>query len=222
MRLSMSLDGTLCCSGRKVCYRASSWFLHKRKSTFLLVRNAEKLEGKISKQFLLFEVGNEIIDLNRRLDASWVEVRCHSPVFVGNFIIIADKLPLSIRFNVDSKASILKIWFEVIDGGFNNASPRVEISQVIGLAGVTFLVYWNDSVLFVRDQNVLEDVVDFLTILLLLVGFDVLFAYFLEEVFAYHFRDVDVSDSSRVMLVINLHDPSFDIRIPIYEISQLV
>lgn len=218
----MSSDGNQCCLGRKVCYRASSWFLYKRKSTFLLVRNAEKLKGKISKHFLLFEVGNEIIDLNRRLDASWVEVRSHSLVFVGNFIVIADKLPLSIRLNVDSEAGILKIWFKVIDGGFNNASSRVEISQVIGLAGVTFLVYWHNSFLLVRDQNVLKNVVDFLTILLLLVGFDVLFTYFLEEAFAYHFRDVDVSNSSRVMLVINLQDPSFDIRIPIDEISQLI
>lgn len=203
MRLSKNLDDIQCCLGRKVCCRASSWFLCKWKNTFLLLGNTQKLKGKIPKKFLGFEVRDDIINLNRRFDASWVKIRGNSFIFVGNLVVITDKAPLSVWFNVDSKASIFKIWFEVIDGGFDNSASRVEISQVISLAGVTFLVYWNNSFLLVSNQNILKNTVYFLTILLLLIGFDVLFSYFTENAFSDHLRYIDVSNTSRVMLIIN-------------------
>ncbi len=72
-------------------------------------------------------------------------------MFICYLVVTADKFPLTIWFDIDCKAGILKIGLEIIDGGLDNSSSCVEITEEIRLAWVCNFIKRNNALFFVSN-----------------------------------------------------------------------
>jgi metal-dependent HD superfamily phosphatase/phosphodiesterase len=91
--------------------------------------------------------------LKRRLNLiDSIKVASNSFIFVGDFVVTGDKLPLKVRLNLNNKTVVFQISLKVVNGGFDNSPVRQEVIQEFLLATVNFFADWNDSFLLESDQ----------------------------------------------------------------------
>jgi len=104
------------------------------------VVDGEELEGEDAKNFVLLQFVENLLYFHERFIEMRIVVGSYSFMFVGYFIVIAQKLPFSVRLQVNTKAQILQICLKVIDRGFDDASSGVVVSQILALSRIALFV----------------------------------------------------------------------------------
>lgn len=83
-------------------------------------------------------------------------------MFVGDFVVSGEKVPLASGLQINRIASVLKFAFEVVDGCLYDAASSEVILEVFGLTAISSFVNSDDAVLLIDDENILQGAVDLL------------------------------------------------------------
>jgi hypothetical protein len=139
--------------------------------------------------------------LKGRLDLiDRIKVAANSFVFVGDFVVTGDKLPLKVRLNLNHKTVVLQVSLKIVDGSLNDSSVRQEVIQKLLLTAVNFFTDWNDSFLLESDQRLVQSFVNLFFETFLLWEID----SFGQKLFFDDFGCINVSKSPGMVLMIDL------------------
>ena len=162
--------------------------------------DTQKLQREIPKIFFPLEFFNNTINFNQRFDQICIKICSNSFVLIGNFVIRTYKFPFSIRLNINTKTTVLQIWFEIVNRCLYETSSRVEMLQVLLLIWIALFLKRNYSLLSVLDERCLQNWVYLLSHPLLL-WFGLLTE--LCQKFSKYFVNINVCNTPRLSLIVN-------------------
>ena len=165
-----------------------------------LVWDFEEFQREKAEEFFLNQWINQNWNLKRRLNLiDSIKVATNSFIFVGDFVVTGDKLPLKVRLNLNNKTVVFQISLKVVNGGFDNSPVRQEVIQEFLLATVNFFADWNDSFLLESDQWLVQSFINLFFETFFLGGVDC----FGQKLLFDDFGSINVSKTAWMILVID-------------------